>query len=426
MTTYTVAPGPLFGSIRAPPSKSYTHRELVASYFARSPSLLLGPLDSDDTRRTLGGLRRLGARVRIGDGRWRVTPPSDRSSPDGKVVVQCGRSGTTLRFLAGVAGVLECEVELRGDAQLSRRPLGPLLDFLESAGAEVRRARRGASLPTTIRGPIRGPGGAIEATESSQFASALLLTLPARPGRSQVRLRGHPVSAPYLAATLDVLRRRGVRWRRFGSTFRIDGPARFHGGTIVIPGDASSAAYLWAAGAISGGAVEVRGVPMDRPQADLQILPTLAAMGSSVVVGRRGITLRGRPERAVHTDLTGAPDLLPLVGVIAAGARAPSLLRGAHQAVHKESDRRRTTLALVRKLGAAASDGRAGLRIVPARPLRAIRGTLPDDHRLVMSAAVAAVRAGGVIRPAEAVRKSYPGFWRDLRALGAGVRRSEP
>jgi 3-phosphoshikimate 1-carboxyvinyltransferase len=426
VTAYTVRPGPLFGSILAPPSKSYTHRELIASYLAAAPSLLLRPLDCDDTRRTLVALQRLGAQVRIGVDRWRVSPPADRPKPKGKVVVQCGRSGTTLRFLAGLAGVLDREVELRGDAQLARRPLGPLLDYLESAGAEVRRARPGRSLPITIRGPVRRTGGAIDATESSQFASALLLALPVRPARSQVSLRGRPVSAPYLAATVDVLRRRGVRWRRRGATFRIDGPARIQGGTVSIPGDASSAAYLWAAGAISGGVVEVRGVPTDRPQADLRILPTLAAMGSSVIEGREGITLWGRPERAIRTDLTEAPDLLPLVGVIAAGARSPSLLTGARQAALKETDRRRTTLALVRQLGASASDGRAGLRIVPHGSLRPIRRTLPDDHRLVMSAAVAALRAGGVVRPAEAVEKSYPDFWRDLRALGADLRRSGP
>jgi 3-phosphoshikimate 1-carboxyvinyltransferase len=423
-----LGPGTVRGSVLAPPSKSYTHRELVASFFATGPSEILGPLDSEDTRATLGGLERMGARIRPRREAWRIEPPRHRAEGSHRpITIDCKKSGTTLRFLATVAATRGVRCTLTGSPQLARRPMEALWGFLESAGATVRRPRSGRSLPTSIEGPIRAPSGEIDASESSQFLSSLLLTLPALEGRTLIRQRGESVSEPYIDATLDVLGRRSVAWHRDRRRFSIEGPLEYRGGRYRIPGDASSAAYLWAAAAATRGSVRVRGVPPERPQADLRILEFLERMGATVDRGRSGFRVSGGKLRGITVELSDAPDLMPLLGMLAALATGRSRLRGARHARYKESDRRQATARLVRALGGRARLSAKGLVVEPGPVPAAARFPWSDDHRVVMSGAVAALRAGpSTLADARSVEKSYPNFWSDLRALGVNVSGTVP
>ncbi len=269
---------------------------------------------------------------------------------------------------------------------------------------------------------MEAPSGSLDASESSQYLSALLLTLPAIEGRSRLRQVGESVSAPYVDATLDVLDRRGVSWLRNRRRYSIEGPQRYRGGRVRIPGDASSAAYLWAAAAATRGSVCVRGIPRERPQADLRILEILERMGASVVQRHSGIRVNGSHLRGIDVELSDAPDLMPLVGTLGALAEGRSRLRGARHAIFKESDRRLATRRLVLALGGRARLSRSTLLIEPGRLPEATRFPRSDDHRVVMSAAVSALRTGPAsISDARAVDKSYPGFWVDLEALGARI-----
>ncbi|MCI4358323.1 MAG: 3-phosphoshikimate 1-carboxyvinyltransferase [Thermoplasmata archaeon] len=422
MSQLEVHPSVLRGDATAPPSKSYTHRELVASFFSDGRSDLLGPLVSDDTLATCRGLSRLGARITPSKGGWSVEPPGPRRSPSvGSVSLDCGGSGTTLRFLLAVAATRDVPVTLLGTAQLALRPVDPLLDLLENAGASVQRASRGRSVPTTIRGPIRSVRGRIDGSKSSQYLSALLLSLPSLPGVHRVRVEGARVSAPYIEATQDVLLRRGVRWTVAGREFRIEGPVRYGPRRTRIPGDASSAAYLWAGAAVSGGSVRVRGIPPGRPQADLKMLEILRRLGAHVLPRHDGAVVQGARLRGVSVNLADAPDLLPLVAALAARSSSVSRIHGALHAAVKESDRRKGSADLVRGLGARAVLTRNLLEVRPALRSGPVvwKGSL--DHRLVMSAAIACLGGSGAGRvgDARAVGKSFPGFWSQLRALGA-------
>jgi 3-phosphoshikimate 1-carboxyvinyltransferase len=259
----------------------------------------------------------------------------------------------------------------------------------------------------------------LEASRSSQFVSALLLTLPVCPRDSVVQLSGPIVSAPYIAATRAVMARHGISLPPGDRTLRIRGRQVYRGGQFQVPGDASSAAYLWAAAAVSGGDVRVEGVPTSWPQADLAILPLLARNGAEVVRTSRGARVRAGPRRAFTVDLTDAPDLYPLAGVLAATTPGASRLRGAAHVVLKESDRRAGTARLARALGARVQFRAGGLDIRgTAQPRSFAVGDL-DDHRLVMSAAVGALAADGVstIGDAHAVAKSFPAFWTVLGSL---------
>ncbi|HEV2519079.1 MAG TPA: 3-phosphoshikimate 1-carboxyvinyltransferase [Thermoplasmata archaeon] len=427
MSRLQIGPGPLRGAIVAPPSKSYTHRELVASFLAAGRSQLIRPLVSDDTTVTRRGLERLGARVIAGRRSWLIEPPrADRRISHRGYTIDCGQSGTSLRLLAALAATCTVPITLTGRPQLARRPIGPLLDVLERAGASIRRAPRGLSTPTTVTGPIHSVSGAVETSQSSQFLSALLLVLPSIEGTSQLHRTGIGVSEPYVAATLDVLHRRGVIWESSGRTMRLRGPVKYRASRARIPGDASSAAYLWAGAAISGGSVLVRGVPLNRPQGDLSILGILERMGAHLRTAAGGVRVDGAPLHGISVELTNAPDLVPLVGVLGAFSKGSTWIRGATHAGLKESDRRARTADLVRALGGTARSTLRRIRVRPGRRPLPLRWTESEDHRLVMSAAIGALGAGSesTVGDARLVAKSYPDFWRSLGQLGADLRRT--
>lgn len=409
------------GEIRAPPSKSYTHRELVVSFLADGPSRIVGPSTCDDAVVTRRAVERLGAQVER-DGRdWIVFPPSSPPIPRKVPTIDCRESGTTLRFVSALSATRAQKVRLIGSSTLARRPMTPLLDSLRAAGARIDVSSDTGSLPISIEGPIGPMSTVLETSESSQFLSALLLTLPSVPGRSIVRLAGRRVSRPYVAASIATLRRRGVAVRTSDRGVSISGGQRYKPGRFPIPGDASSAAYLWAAAALTGGRVRVRGIPARFPQADLVLLDLLESMGSSVLRRADGAEVHAGSLRGTSADLSDAPDLLPLASVIAALSHGRSVLRGAAHARWKESDRRAESLRLARAFGASVRADPDALTIEGAKRPRAVSLTGLRDHRLVMSAAIGALAVPGssVVGDTESVTKSFPSFWSQLRTIGA-------
>ncbi len=420
MTVRTVQPGIAAGRVAAPPSKSYTHRALVAGHLTGRPYRVVRPLVSDDTRATREGLEVLGSRIRIGAGSWDLTP--SRGRRPARASIECGESGTSLRLLVGLAARGESPVVFRGRGRLGDRPMNELLAALRTLGASATRDDPQRGLPLTVRGPIHGGRIRLDASRSSQFASSLLLTLPTLAEDSELLLTGRIVSEPYLAATEEVLRRHGVRVARKGRRFEIPGGQRYRGRRMEVPGDASSAAYLWAAAAVSGGDVRVTGIPRGWPQADARILDILEDAGARVRRGRDGARVEGRVHRPIHVDLTDAPDLYPLAAAVAACVPRLSRLRGAEHVVHKESDRRAGAASLARAVGATVRPRADGLDILGASRVRGARLHGLEDHRLVMSAAVVALAGDrpSFVDDARAVRKSFPGFWTALDALREG------
>jgi len=299
--------------------------------------------------------------------------------------------------------------------------MATLLKALRALGARCRAAS--SRTPVEVHGPIHAGRVTVDASESSQFASALLLTLPTLPGDSVLELRGPIVSEPYLEATLAVLAYHGIRIERRGRRFAISGGQSYRTAVFRVPGDASSAAYLWAAAAATGGTVRVTGVPKDWPQADLAILDLLKGAGAHVRRSDDGAEVNGRVDRPFTVDLTDAPDLYPIAGVLAAIVPGRSELRGAAHVAFKESDRRAGTAQLARSLGARVRTSRHGLVIEGTDSPRPFSLPHLSDHRSVMSAAVGALASRGpsVVGDARAVEKSFPGFWTTLRGITEGV-----
>jgi 3-phosphoshikimate 1-carboxyvinyltransferase len=300
-----------------------------------------------------------------------------------------------------------------------------LLEALRHGGVTTGTPAGNRTLPLTIRGPLQPGKFVVDGAASSQFLSALLFVLPTLDGPSRVCITGPRVSRPYVAATLAVLAAHGVRVSEAPDGWEIPGRQRFQGRQFFVTGDASSAAYLWVAAALGAGQVTVSGLDPKWPQADLQVLEVLRELGARVRRHGRNITVEGPVHGSFSAELSDAPDLYPLLGVLAAlQPGKTSELRGAPQARQKESDRRAGTLRLARALGAQARSGVDAVTITGGPTPRRLELSGLNDHRLFMSATVAALSLGGTsrLRPAEAPGKSFPGFLATLRALGGEVR----
>lgn len=408
----------------APPSKSYTHRALLAGFLAGRRYAVRNPNVGDDTLATLNGLEGLGAEVVRGTTRWEIDASGHRI-PRSPPRVDCNSSGSTLRFLTALAATRATTVRFSGSNELAGRPIGGLLDSLARAGAHLEGPPRGRSLPFTISGPVRPGSFRTPVDLTSQYLSSMLMVLPTLPGESVVRPVGRSVSAPYIEATLAVLQAHRVDVVRSPGSYVVPGNQEYSGRVFEVPGDASSAAYLWSAAAVTGGEVTVTRWNDRWPQGDRRILELLDAAGARVRRSSHAVRVRGPIERGFRIDLTDAPDLLPLAGVI--GALAPkgrTELLGAAHARFKESNRRRETCRLARAFSARVHASGRAIRIEPGGPPSRVRLRGPADHRLVMSGAVGALalRAPSEISYARSVGKSFPEFWRSLQRLGSEVR----
>lgn len=420
MTLRQLSPSTVDGRLRAPPSKSYTHRALIIGHLTGRQFELRRPLYSADTLATRRGLAALGTRASGGRSVWRLSPVIPGGSPRRLRRIACGESGTTLRFLSATAARGSGPIEFHGAPGLAHRPMAGLVAALRRAGVSVTMPSSAASLPMVVKGPLRPGAIRVDGAVSSQYVSALLLVLPTLPGASTLRVSGTPVSRPYIDATLAMLRAHGVIVEGEMGRWVVPGDQSYHGRSFRVPGDASSAAYLWAAAAVTGGRVTVLDVPDRWPQADRRVVNALERAGAAVVDRGDSVSVTGPLTGGLDEDLTESPDLYPLLGAVAAVSPFTSRLRGAAHVVYKESDRRAATVDLVRRAGGRARSVRGGLEIRGTARPRAIVGLTSSDHRVVMSAAVAGLAAGSEssIGDSAAVSKSYPRFWADLRRLG--------
>ena len=411
--------GPVDLALVAPPSKSLTHRALVAASLADGPSLLYDPLLADDTRLTIEGLRRLGATIEVGD---RVVGVEGAGAPlaDGEgAVLDCGNSGTTLRLLASVAGLADGRVTLTGSARMRERPIGPLGTALEALGATVRYPASHGVPPIEVAGPLRGGEVAVDGGVSSQFASSLLLAAPLIPEGLVLRLASPPVSRSDLDLTIDVMARFGADVERQGYEAFAVHPGGYEGTAYAVEGDWSSASYLFALAAALGGQVTVRNLEPGSAQGDRRFVGALVAMGCRVSSGPNGVTVgRDGPLHGIECEMSSAPDTVQTLAVIAALAEGPTRISGVGHLRHKESDRLAVTADRLRALGAGATVEEDALVVSPA-PLHGGSIDPAGDHRTAMAFAVLGLAVGGLaVEDPGCVAKSWPGFWSTLRGAG--------
>ncbi len=412
------------GKVRIPGSKSVTHRALVLAALADGESVINNPLDAEDTRLTASALGALGASVTWDGHRVRVVPPERRwRSP--KKPIFLGNSGTSLRLLLGLAAVGAGTFTFDGSPRLRERPIGQLARALQSLGVEVHFPERGGYPPIRIKS--RGLAGGeveVDASESSQYLSSLLLAAVGARRPVRIRWKEKVASFPYVEITLRMLEERGCAFQRTGPReILVDAPQVFTPFVYTVEGDCSSASYFWAAAALTGGEVLTYPVFPDAMQGDCRFLTVLQEMGCRIRWEEDGVQVAG-PERlrAVDMDMNTMPDMVPTLAVVAALADGKSRIRNVAHLRLKESDRLSAVSAELRKLGVSVAEWEDGLEI-EGPPTRGAVIETYDDHRIAMAFAVLGLKVPGIVIDGRStVAKSFPGFWKTLFDLvGSGA-----
>jgi len=413
----------LKGTVNIPASKSHTIRAVAIAALAPGESVIERPLESADARAARRAYALLGADVAVEQDCWRIqgtagmpTAPAD--------VINVENSGTTMRMALGSAALLGSGMAvLTGDAQVRRRPCGPLVQALNALGAEVRSTRREGFPPFVVSGKLRGGEAKVEAV-TSQYISALLLNAPLaeKDTRLQVPLLNEK---PYVVMTLDWLEKQGVAVQHDGglSEFFIPGGQQYLPVNRVVPADFSSATFFLAAGALPGNEVSCLGLDMEDPQGDKEVITYLKAMGARVDdLGERGIRVAAGTLRGCELDLNATPDALPMMATLACFAEGTTRLVNVPQARLKETDRISVMREELAKLGAHISELEDGL-VIEGGVLRGGVVEGHDDHRVVMALAIAAtaIHEPVTIRGAEAIEVTYPEFTEHLTQLGGRV-----
>lgn len=421
--TITITKPPFSGQVPAIPSKSHVHRLLIAAALSQSPTTIACGETSDDIDATVHCLRALGAAVNYDGGVFTVSPIPRPVT--GQHRLDCGESGSTLRFMLPVGCALGAAASYCMSGRLPARPLSPLYEELTSHGCAL--SAQGQN-PLNAGGKLKPGRFVIPGDISSQFISGLLLALPILEDDSIIKITGTLESKPYIDLTLSVLTAFGIDVSCGTDNYRIRGRQRFASpGSVAAEGDWSGAAAWLCLGALTPGGITVTGLDTGSPQGDKAILDILRRFGAQVDVVDNKVTVTRGLLAGTVVDAADTPDLVPVLTAVAAAAEGQTVIRGAGRLRIKESDRLKTVTAGLSALGADIVETRDGLVISGKERLKGGAVAAAGDHRLVMMAAVAAAACDEpvIIRGAEAVSKSYPRFFKDYAALGGLTAASE-
>lgn len=415
----TLAPGERSGSVVIPASKSQAHRLLICAALGDRETVIECGGTSADIEATARCLAALGAGIsRDEAGRFHVKPV--RSVPEGICELRCGESGSTLRFLLPAAGALGARAVFRMEGRLPERPLSPLDEVLTEHGMTIR--QDGANL--FCEGSLTPGRYEIGGGVSSQYISGLLMALPRLDGDSRLEVTGKLESAGYVAMTEAALRLARIRFDRTGQSSFIPGGQRCSlPETCRVEGDWSNAAFFLCMGALSHEGVTVYGLDPASPQGDRAVLDILRRFGACVSENGGAVTVKRAPMRGIEIDAAPIPDLIPVLSVVAAAAGGETHIINAGRLRLKESDRLESTARLLRDLGGSVEELESGLIINGGRTLAGGTAETFRDHRIAMSAAVAACICAGSVTVTDSgcVAKSYPRFWDDLGQLHGGA-----
>lgn len=403
------------GSVEAPASKSQCNRLFVLAALGESSTNISCVQLSNDLMAMVSSLEALGAEIKEQEkGVFSVSPIRD--NPKGRAELYCGESGSCLRFLLPVAGALGREAVFHMEGRLPERPIDELRELLCSHGMNIK--KQGNEIYCSgrlISGEYCMSGGC-----SSQYISALLMALPLLEGESCLKISGPVQSRPYISLTEETLRLAGIQFTENDSEYFIKGGQRTKFPVnIKAEGDYSSAAFFLCAGALSKKGIEVSNLSPESVQGDREIENILIRMGAKVA--RRGdrVFLSRGDLRGISLDASQIPDLVPAVAVLASLARGESRIINAGRLRLKESDRLKSTCAMLSTLGADIEEEPDGLVIKGKPSLRGGRADSFNDHRIAMAAALAACGCENEVEicGAEAADKSYPRFWDDFGNL---------
>lgn len=404
------------GRLKAIASKSVAHRLLICAAFADKKSTLRCENTNEDILATANCLCALGAKIDYISGVFIVDPIK---TVNNEAILNCNESGSTLRFLIPVVCAVCDKTSFVMSGRLPERPLSPLREELEAHGIKFEYPKKNL---LTVSGRLACGDYTINGGVSSQFISGLLFALSMLDGESTLTVTGRVESAPYIEMTIDALKTFGAYLSVNENVYTVCGKNLKASGDLSVEGDWSNASFPLSAAAI-GGKITLDGINLLSHQGDMAILDILRRFGADIKCDNGVVTVKKDKLQAIELDASQIPDLVPVIATVASVAEGTTVISGASRLRIKESDRLVTTKTMLTALGADIEETDDGLMIRGRS--RLLGGTVSsfNDHRIAMSAAVAAVACDGnvTVTNAEAVNKSYPDFWKDIKKLGFDV-----
>lgn len=402
------------GTVNVPPSKSDVHRAIICAAMANGVSRISPVALSNDIKATIGCIKALGADAVLENNV--LTVDGTNMYKNKTALLDCGESGSTLRFFIPIAAVGNINATFVGKGKLPQRPIGIFTEALPKAGTVCKTE---GGLPLEIKGQLKSGIFEIPGNVSSQFITGLLLALPILEGDSEIVLTSPLESVGYIAMTIRTMKQFGVNIQATEKGWHIKGGQSYKTCDYTTDGDWSQAAFFMVLGAVSG-KVTVKGVAKDSTQGDKKCAEILARFGAKVTQLDNEVTVEKRELKAITIDASQIPDLVPVLSVCAAFAEGTTKIINAERLRIKECDRLKATAELLNNLGGKVKELSGGLEITGVSSLKGGNVNGYNDHRIVMSAAVCAARSDEDITAtfAMSINKSYPDFYIDYNSIG--------
>ncbi|WP_294663490.1 3-phosphoshikimate 1-carboxyvinyltransferase [uncultured Ruminococcus sp.] len=402
------------GTVNVPPSKSDVHRAIICAAMANGVSRISPVALSNDIKATIGCIKALGADAVLENNV--LTVDGTNMYKNKTALLDCGESGSTLRFFIPIAAVGNINATFVGKGKLPQRPIGIFTEALPKAGTTCKTE---GGLPLEIKGQLKSGIFEIPGNVSSQFITGLLLALPILEGDSEIVLTSPLESVGYIAMTIRTMKQFGVNIQATEKGWHIKGGQSYKTCDYTTDGDWSQAAFFMVLGAVSG-KVTVKGVAKDSMQGDKKCAEILARFGAKVTQLDNEVTVEKGELKAITIDASQIPDLVPVLSVCAAFAEGTTKIINAERLRIKECDRLKATAELLNNLGGKVKELSDGLEITGVSSLKGGNVNGYNDHRIVMSAAVCAARSDEDITAtfAMSINKSYPDFYIDYNSIG--------
>ena len=411
------------GEVNVPGSKRLSNRALLLAALAEGETELTNLLDSEDIEHMLNALTKLGINYRLSEDKTQCVVQGNGGAFNVAEPLELflGNAGTAMRPLCAALAASNVDTVLTGEPRMEERPIGDLVDALREAQADVTYLKNEGYPPLQIKGKtLNGGEMSVDGSVSSQFLTALLMAAPLFSGDVTIRIKGELVSKPYIDITLDTMAKFGVSVDNDNyQTFTVSGEAKYVApGKFMVEGDASSASYFLAAGAIKGGTVRVTGIGQNSIQGDIRFADVLEAMGAKVVWNDEYVEVTGAPLKGVNMDMNHIPDAAMTIATTALFAEGPTTMTNIYNWRVKETDRLAAMAAELQKLGAKVEEGHDYITVWPTDSLKHAEIDTYNDHRIAMCFSLVALSDTPVtINDPGCTRKTFPDYFTRFKTL---------
>ncbi|WP_028863375.1 3-phosphoshikimate 1-carboxyvinyltransferase [Psychromonas aquimarina] len=415
------------GEINLPGSKSLSNRALLLAALAKGTTTLTNLLDSDDIRHMLNALKKLGVNYQLSDDKKQCVVEglgrAFNTAELGSLELFLGNAGTAMRPLCAALCLGQGEYVLTGEPRMFERPIGSLVDALQQAGADVTYLQDENYPPLKIKGTgLKGGKIEIDGSVSSQFLTAFLMSAPMAAQDTTIEIIGELVSKPYIKITLQIMQDFGIEVDNENGEYQkfvIRGGQTYTApGSYLVEGDASSASYFLAAGAIGGGSIKVTGIGRKSVQGDIQFADALEAMGAKIEWGDDFIKASKGELKAIDMDMNHIPDAAMTIAVAALFAQGTTIIRNVYNWRVKETDRLFAMATELRKVGATVVEGHDFIEVTAPAKLNHAAIDTYDDHRMAMCFSLVALSDTPVtINDPKCTSKTFPDYFEKLDSV---------